>query len=74
MASKTFQPKMVPEPKSSLKNATITKIIPYPKELPTPSRKDGQGLLAIENASKRPIIIQLVIIKPTNTESCLLTS
>jgi hypothetical protein len=42
--------------------------------LPIPSNNAGAGLLPIAKASKRPIIIQLVIIKPTNTDSCLLTS
>ena len=36
--------------------------------------KDSQGPFCMANASKRPIRIQLVIIRPTYTESCTLTS
>ncbi len=60
--------------RSSRKKATITRILAYPKPLPTPSRKDSQGPFCMANASKRPIRIQLVIIRPTYTESCTLTS
>ena len=39
-----------------------------------PSKNDFQGPFPKANASKRPIMIQFVIIKPTNTESVLLNS
>ena len=39
-----------------------------------PSRKEGQGLFIMEKASKRPMSIQLVMIRPTYTRSCTLTS
>ena len=38
------------------------------------SSSDGQGLLAMAKASRRPITIQLVIINPTKTDSCLYMS
>ena len=40
----------------------------------TPSRKDSQGPFCMANASKRPMRIQFVMIRPTYTESCTLTS
>ena len=60
---------IIVDPKSSLNTATNMSIAPYPRPLPNPSRIEGQGLFAIANASKRPIIIKLVIINPTKTES-----
>jgi hypothetical protein len=66
---KSGYPISVPEPKSSLKTATIIKMTPYPIAFPNPSSMDGYGLFPMANASRRPIMMQLVIIKPTNTES-----
>ena len=73
-ALSAIQPAKVPEPNNSLKNPTIIKITAYPKEFPIPSRNDFQGPFANANASKRPIIIQLVIINPTKTDKVLLNS
>ena len=53
---------------------TIIKITAYPSEFPIPSKNDLQGPFANANASKRPIIIQLVIINPTKTDNVLLNS
>ena len=39
--------------------------------LPIPSTKLSNGGDFIANASARPITIQFVMIRPTNTESCL---
>ena len=44
------------------------------KPLPIPSKKLGIGGFFMANASARPITIQLVMISPTNTDSCLLIS
>ena len=71
---KTWIPNKVPEPNNSLKNPTIIRITAYPKEFQTPSKKDFQGPFPKAKASNRPMIIQLVMIKPTNTESVLLSS
>ena len=71
---KTLNPSKVPEPNNSLKKPTAIKMTPYPIEFPTPSRKDLQGPFHKANASKRPIMIQLVMINPTKTESVLLSS
>src|SRR5690625_5807325 len=48
----------VPLPKSSLTIPTRRRMAPYPKPFPTPSRKEGQGLLSIAKASSRHITIQ----------------
>jgi len=62
-------PIKVPEPKSSRNTATIIKMAPYPNPFPKPSKTDGHGLLAIAKASNRPMMMQLVMISPTNTDS-----
>jgi len=67
-------PKSVPEPKSSLMMEMIMRIIPYPAPFASPSISEGIGLLPRANASIRPMIMQLVIMSPTKTDSCLLTS
>lgn len=64
-AGMTWTPKKDPNPISSLTNATVSRTKAYPQPEATPSRKEGQGLLLRANASHRPIIIQLVIIRPT---------
>src|SRR5690606_33045901 len=70
----TLNPNKVPDPSNSLKNPTIISIKPYPAALPTPSKNDCHGPLARANASKRPMMIQLVIINPTKTDKVLLSS
>ena len=47
---------------------------PYPTAFPIPSKKALHGPFPKAKASKRPIIIQFVIINPTKTESVLLNS
>ena len=50
------------------------RITAYPKALPIPSKKDLQRPLPKANASNLPIIIQLVMIRPMNTDKVLLNS
>src|SRR5690554_2703563 len=67
-------PQIFPEPSTSRTKATSTRIQAYPIAFPTASKIDGQGLFAIAKASKRPIIIQFVMINPTKTDSFSETS
>ena len=67
-------PMKVPDPNNSLKNPTMIKIAAYPNAFPIPSRNDFHGPFPNANASNRPIMIQLVIIRPTNTDKVLLSS
>ena len=46
----------------------------YPIPLASPSKKDGSGGLANANPSVLPSTMQLVMISPTKTDSCLLIS
>jgi hypothetical protein len=71
---RTGIPKRVPEPSNSLKNPTIIRITPYPRAFPIPSRKDFHGPFPRAKASKRPMMIQLVMISPTKTARVLLNS
>ena len=71
---KISYPIRVPAPKSSLTTATAINITLYPKPFPNPSKKLMKGFSFIAKASALPITMQLVIIRPTNTESFLLVS
>ena len=72
--SNILMPIIVPKPKSSLKNATRTRIVPYPNAFPSPSKNESLTLFCIAKASARPITIQLVIIRAINTLIGLLIS
>ena len=45
--------------------ATMTRIKLYPSPLPNPSKNDSQGPCDKAKASKRPMMMQLVMISPT---------
>ena len=69
-----LKPKRLPEPNISLTAPTIAKMYAYPSPLPMPSRKLSHGAWFMAKASSLPMSIQLVIINPTYTDSCTLTS
>ena len=60
---------IAPLPNTSLTSATASRIQAYPIAFPTASNMDGPGLLASAKASRRPMMMQLVMMRPTKTDS-----
>ena len=60
---------IAPLPNTSRTTDTARRIQAYPMAFPMASRNYGPGLLPRANASKRPMMMQFVMIRPTKTES-----
>ncbi len=68
------KPKMEPNPRISLHMAIVMRTIINPNPVVNPSQKERIGLLDCAKASARPMMMQLVIMRPTYGPSALLMS
>ena len=69
----TCQRRIDPLPSSSLTHAMAARTRVYPRPFARPSTSDGQGGLERANPSQRPMMMQLVMMRPTYAPSSSLT-